>query len=331
MHTLSKPRLRHCTIVSDPEESHITLVVGRNHLRLEQAEGTRDEFFNLKSFFDGHHSIDQISRLTGISCNDVIDVASTLEVAGLLQQRQLSSDIDIGEFLNIVEDSSIMWRRQIGLHRLFGELDSRLLRKEVFLGLLLETYHYVRLLSPMLIQVAQEWKESLFKSVVINYAQEEMDHHLDYQVVLDTVPRLKDRVANSHPTVGTLSLIRNFESIGRRSPLSLVCCLQLIEARSFEGEDAENHLLQIASRYELEELVVPFVHHMRADLDLAHSSLLAEALADVDKLPAEIVHEAVNDMHDLKHCFDEFHDVIIKYYSDISNYIPRPRVDFFAL
>jgi hypothetical protein len=36
-------------------------------------------------------------------------------------------------------------------------------------------------------------------------------------------------------------------------------------------------------------------------------------------------------MHDLKHSFDQYNDNIIVYYSDVSNYIPRLKVDYFSL
>lgn len=331
MNYLDKPRLRHCTIVADPAQASVTLVVGRKHLELEHEAGARDDFLALKGYFDGHHTIREMGDATSIDPADVLGVAQAFEEAGLLQTRTSAPRIPLGDFLERVEDTSIMWRRQIGLHRLFGGLEEGIYRREALLGLLLETYHYVRLLSPTLAQVAESWDDSPAKQVVLEYAYEEMEHHRDYEATLDTVPRLRGRIASSHPTVTTLSLIRNFESIGRRSSLSLVCCLQMIEARASEADHGEAHLRKIARVYGLDELIDPFVKHMRADLGLEHSSLLMKSLAGTSDVAAAAAHESVNDMHDIKHCFDEFHDGIIKYYADISNYIPRPKVDYFAL
>ncbi|MEW6641415.1 MAG: hypothetical protein AB1586_12990 [Pseudomonadota bacterium] len=331
MDSFDRPRLRHCTMVADPDEPHVTLVVGRKHFQLEQLQGERSAFFGLKSYFDGRHTIRDISKATGIGERDIIGVADAFHSAGLLQQRANVGTIPVADFLELLEDTSIMWRRQIGLHRLFGGLEAGLFRREVFIGLLLETYHYVRLLSPTLLGVAQRWEDSPVRQIVLDYAREEMEHYRSYEASLNAIDRLRGHVESSYPTIGTLSLIRNFESIGSRSGLSLVCCLQLIEARAFEADDAEDHLVRIARQYDLENVIDPFVAHMRADLGLTHASLLTHALQGAVGVDESAAHEAVNDMHDIKHCFDEFHDGVIKYYDDISNYIPRPRVDYFAL
>ncbi len=56
-----------------------------------------------------------------------------------------------------------------------------------------------------------------------------------------------------------------------------------------------------------------------------------EALRGRACVPAAQAHRAVNNLHDLKHSFDQYHFGIIGYYSDISNYIPRLKVDYFSL
>jgi hypothetical protein len=331
MYALDRPRLRHCTMIAEPEQPYITLVVGKKHFRLELLQGGLQSFFHLKSYFDGRHTIRDISKATGVSERDIIEVADAFDSAGLLQLRTNAAEIPVDDFLRSVEDTSIMWRRQIDLHGLFGRLEAGLCRREVFIGLLLETYHYVRLLSPTLLRVAKDWDNSLIRQTVIEYATEEMEHYRAYEAALDAIDRLSGHVASSYPTIGTLSLIRNFESIGMRSGLSLVCCLQLIEARAFEADDAEDHLLRIARKYDLEKVVEVFIAHMRSDLGLMHANLLTTSLRDISTVAENAAHEAVNDMHDIKHCFDEFHDSIVKYYEDVSNYIPRPQVDYFAL
>jgi hypothetical protein len=325
------PRLRHCTLIDDPSSNFTTLVVGADYFTLVRASGDREDFLRLKSLLDGRHTPEEISRQTGISLIDVSRVVDEFKVAGLLQMRSSEPEISLSTFLAKVEETSLMWRRQIGLHRIFGGLADGAFSRRVFIGLLIETYHYVHLLPQALQHLASEMKPSKLQDVVVEYAIEEMDHHLAYRDALSNVDIVGDSLSNSHPTVGTLSLVRNFESIGRRSELSLVCCLQLIEARKHEMSSAEASLRAIAAKYEMPQLVDAFIDHMNADIDLGHSSLLGKALDGWKIVRANDAHEAVNDMHDIKHCFDAFHESVLGYYRDISNYIPRPAVDFFAL
>jgi len=326
-----RPRLRHCTLIDEPASNKTMLVVGTQYFELERSVGQRDDFLRLKSLLDGRHTVGEISHRTGISVADVVGVINEFQTAGLLQTRKSEPTLPASDFLITVEETSLMWRRQIGLHRIFAGLAEGSYPREVFLGLLIETYHYVYLLPRTLQCLAREMKPSKLRDVVAEYALEEIDHHLAYQAALSKISIIGDSLAASHPTVGTLSLVRNFESIGRRSALSLVCCLQLIEARKHEMAGAEENLRAIADKYELPDLVNCFINHMRADIDLGHSGLLAEALTGVTTIATNDLHEAVNDMHDIKHCFDAFHESVLGYYRDISNYIPRPTVDYFAL
>lgn len=331
MDILFKPRLRHCTLIDEPESGKTTLVVGTHHFELERTAGARDEFLKLKSLLDGRRSIRDISSRTGVPLDDVMGVVAAFDGAGLLQQRTAADRIDAHEFKARVEDSSLMWRRQIGLHPLFAGLSERRFRREVFIGLLIETWHYVKALPRLLKRLSAGMKDHRFRNVVAHYAEEEMDHHRLYEASLKTIDIVGSHLDEAHPTVGTLSLLRNFESIGLRNELSLVCCLQLIEARQSEMDSAESHLLTIARNYKLEDAVRPYIEHMKADVDMGHSGLLETALGDIADIAASQAHDAVNDMHDLKHAFDGFHNGVIEYYADISNYIPRPRVDYFAL
>jgi hypothetical protein len=71
--------------------------------------------------------------------------------------------------------------------------------------------------------------------------------------------------------------------------------------------------------------------HLEKDIEMGHTSLIEQALSDVEDVRIDEVNYAINCVHDLKHSFDQFHDQILQYYSDISNYIPRLKVDYFSL
>jgi len=330
LQTSSPTRLRHCTLVDDPEGTTTKLVVGQDTFDLAR-DGDRDKFLTLKSLLDGRHTKAEISQLSGVNEESVQQVIDVFKDTGLFQARSEQNQIPVEEFIAQVEASCMMWRRQIDLHRLFGGLLEATFRKEVFLGLMIETYHYVRILPATLLAIADDITDKQLRSVIQEYANEERDHYKVYEPILAKIPRIGKWILTSHPCPGTLAVVRNFESIGRRDGLSLACCLQLIEARASETRSAEHQLRSIADHYDLGELVVPYLHHMNADIELGHSGLLQDAMAHIESVDMQAAHDAVNDMHDTKHSFDIFHDSIVAYYADISNYIPRPKVDYFAL
>lgn len=326
----SKPRLRHCTIVDEPESNVSKMIIGKSFYDITRT-GSREKFLHLKSMLDGRHNLDEIATISGVKIEAVEDIVDSFSSLGLFQNRECFELVPKEYFLQRVEESSLMWRRQIDLHPLFGKLIDGECRKEVFIGYLIEGYQYVKMLPKVLLRASEVIEDKNIRSVVENYAAEELNHYRIYESELKKLPRIGKWIADSHPTSGTLALVRSFEAIARHSDLSLIACIQLIEARESEVADAEDHLKTISKHFGMESFVEPYLEHMNADIGLGHSNLLADALVNWSHVPADTAHIAVNDMHDIKHSFDIYHDSILEYYSDISNYLPRLKVDFFAL
>lgn len=323
------PRLRHCTLVDTPNRNTTKLVVGASYFEVVR-HGSRDAFLKLKSLLDGNHSLDEIAELSHVKIEDVREIVSQFDLLGLLQSHPTHEIIRFGRFRDVIEDTCLMWRRQIGLHPLFGGLIDKVYPSQVFVGLLIETYHYTKMLSPLIERIAQRAPEHI-STILADYAAEEQSHHLDLLSGLKQIPRIGKRIFASHPTAGTKALLDRFMGTGMRSEFSLLCCLVLIEARASEAAEAAEQFRKIAEHFELQEVAEPFVRHMELDVKMGHSSILNGLYPDEYELDINEVHLVANDLHDLKHAYDLFHNDIVEYYSDISNYIPRHKVDFFGL
>lgn len=142
----------------------------------------------------------------------------------------------------------------------------------------------------------------------------------------------EDRVLNAHPIIGTWSLANNFAQIARADTLGYIACTKLFEARGPETLEGADQLEELAVKYGFPEgSLEPLAGHVRADVEADHVGLLEEALEGRDCVDAESAHRAVNHLHDLKHSYDQWADGIALYYSDIANYIPRLKVDYFSL
>jgi|GEM_PF-1783156 hypothetical protein len=326
------PRLRHCTIIGRSDRDGLTLVVGREYFELTKVQGTTEQFLSLKRYLDGYHEIAEISELTGMSIASVESVIEEMDRLGLFRQDQAIREIPRDQFLRRLDDTCEMWGRQIGYHRLFGELQRGAAPKDVFIGLLIETYHFVKS-APQHISVAvANANNPRWARLLSEYFVEEYDHA---GLILNTLARIglpTDRIIASQPIIGTLSLINMLSEIARRSTLGYLACTALFEARAEDFEAGKTEFEAIGAAYGCTaDDLAPVVSHVRADVDAGHTGLLAGALADVDAIDAVSAHEAVNYLHDLKHSFDQYHDQVLSYYSDISNYVPRPQVDYFAL
>jgi hypothetical protein len=326
------PRLRHCTMLDSGPGAPLRLIVGEDHFDLAEEAGARADFLRLKSLLDGRHSLAEIAARTGLPPASVEQVVRTLRGCGLMRRETPLETIAARDLQPRLKATLSMWRRQIGFHRLFEKLAQGSARLEVLQGLFIETYHVVRLASQHIAVALAHAEEPLHRDILAAYLADELGHG---PMLLQTCVNLGCRradVAAAHPTVGTLSLLNMLCEIGRRDTLAYLAGTTLFEALPDDAAEGEASVAVLAERYRLPvDAFEPALRHLRLDSGSGHSSLLDRALAGADALPAARVHAIVNMLHDLKHAYDQHHDQILLYYEDISNYIPRPRVDYFSL
>jgi hypothetical protein len=329
---IDHPRLRHCTFVERGADRPLLMIVGQNFYDITEEFGDRRSFLNVKRYFDGRHHVDEISTITGVAVDDVRAMARAFSDINLLRRAEPLDLVPVDAFVTQIADSCAMWAQQIGYHELFTGLEQHTLRREVFVGLMLETYHYVRSARKHIAVAIAHCTDPVFERVLTEFFLEEHDHDLLYLETLERLGVDRQWVVDAHPIIGSLSLQNMMCEIGRQDTLAYIACTSLIEARAEDAEGATESLTRICTGYgDSADAVEPALRHMLMDVEAGHTSLLGEALEGREFIPAAQAHHAVNALHDLKHSFDQLHDQVIQYYTDISNYIPRLKVDYFSL
>jgi pyrroloquinoline quinone (PQQ) biosynthesis protein C len=326
-----KPRLRHCTMLDDGV-SPLRLIVGDEFFDLSEETGTRRTFFEVKRRLDGRHTIREIAEAAGVDESDVEALVELFSRNGLLRPDGDETIIDTARFVDRIEKTAAMWRRQIGYHPLFQGLSRGELRLEVLQGLVIETYHVVRHSSRHIATAIAHAQDEWHRTLLADYLADEKSHE---SLLLETAARLgleRSAVEQAHPVIGTISLLQMLCEIGRSDTLAYFAATRLFEAAPAEMQYATYSIRQIADAYGLGEAVFePMMTHARLDVASGHVNLLAKALEGRDGMPVGSAHAIVNHLHDLKHTYDQHHDQIVLYYSDPSNYIPRLRVDYLSL
>ena len=310
----------------------LRLIVGQSHFEMEELEGDRPTFLRLKSLLDGRHSPGQIAELTGLPRAEVDAVVDGFASLGLLRRAAPVEMIPARALIDQLGATLAMWRNQIGFHRLFQGLSQATHRVEVLRGLFIESFHIVRM-APVHIGVALAAARSDKERALLSaYLAEESGHA---PFLLETCANLgcdPGEVARAHPIVATTSLIHMPCEIARSDTLAYVAALALFEASPHDGDEGDRSVARVASAYGLPPVhFAPAMRHFREDLDAGHAWMLHALLDGREAVPADRVHVIVNMLHDLKHAYDQFHDGILGYDADISNYIPRLPVDYFSL
>ena len=326
------PRLRHCTFVLTENSEDIKMIVGKERFSVNNILGSRNKFLEVKRYFDGRHSIEDISNITNVDANNIQEIVALFNSLNLMRREVPKKLIEKEDFLTKIQDSCLMWSRQIGYHKLFFLLEKGEVRKEVFIGLLLETYHYVKAASQHISVALSHCEIPEWKKLLSDYFVDEYTHHELILNALFNIGISKEQVVKSHPIIGTISLVNMLCDIARKSTLSYLTCTSLFEAREENFDKTKSAFLKIASTYNFREKdLYPIIEHLEGDVLTGHNGLLQEALIGIEHITDTEAHYAINNLHDLKHSFDQYHDQILQYYSDISNYIPRLKVDYFSL
>lgn len=329
---LEYPRLRHCTFVIRNDKESIFMVFGKDYYEVSKSEGDYKMFMSLKRYMDGRHSIKQISENTGVREEDVREIIESLNDLGLFRQEEKIDKIKTDVFLKAIKDIAIMWSRQIGYHRLYAELERNELPKEVFIGLFIETYHYVASAPKHIATAISHCNDKNLEKILVDYFIDEHNHAGLLAETLENLGVSRKVLETANPGIGTTSMINMLCDIGRNSSLAYIATTALFEARQDDFEPAKKSFEKICTQFGFKaEAIQPFLEHMRGDIEAGHESLLEEALKDREYITAKEAHEIVNFVHDVKHAFDQFHDQIIAYYNDNASYIPRLYVDYFSL
>lgn len=328
-----RPRLRHCTFFAPDTGGPMLMIVGDQHFELENHGTPLESFLDFKRYLDGRHTVADICAITGVGHDDAMAIVTTFAEQGLLREEDARMEtIPTDVFVKQIDKSTGMWAEQIGYHRLWSGLENQDYRREVLLGLVLETYHYIGSASRHIGTAIAHCSDPHWQHLLSRYLADEYDHARLARESLVRMGLPEEQVVGAHPLIGTWSLVNNLCEIARNDTLGYLACTKLFEARGVESLEGGQTLRRLAAAYGYpEDCLDPLVSHVEADVGADHIGLLEEALADREYVDVEQAHVAVNNLHDLKHSYDQYSDNIIYYYSDVSNYIPRLKVDYFSL
>ncbi|MBN3817501.1 MFS transporter [Paraburkholderia sp. Se-20369] len=203
--TGARPRLRHCTLVALAGE-RLAMIVGDERFELEQVQGTRDAFLRMKRYLDGRHTLEDIAQRSDVSFGSVRTIVGQLDELGLLRRERPAATIAAADFLERVECSTRMWRAQIGYHRLFGMLERGEASRDLIAGLLLETYHFVRLAPRHVGAAIAHCRDPATAELLCGYLADEYAHHGLIAASVEKLGIPREQIRDAHPVIGTLSL-----------------------------------------------------------------------------------------------------------------------------
>lgn len=326
------PTLRHSVITSNEDAGTIFVICSGECFEIKVEAGEQKYFLQLVKYFDGRHSIEQIIEKTGIEKEDLIDTIEVLSSMNLFKTENSVSNIEKSQFFDKFEKAALMWSRQLNTHRLYKGLEQQQFPKDVLIGMILETYHYVASAPKHSATAIAHCNDKRLENILTHFFVDEYNHARLLLKTLENLGLSREQVINSKPLAGTQYLINTLCDLGRRHTLCYFGGTALFEGRADDFDQSKDSLEKICSNYGIDPSAVePMVDHLRGDIVANHRGLLEEALDNVTHLEASIAQSIVNSCHELTEAFNFFSENIITYYSSASASIPRQPVDYFAL
>lgn len=324
------PRLRENLWHVDPEAQRALLITPESAFEVELPEAQK--FLRMRSFCTGHHSVEEIARLSGLP---VEEVRATLQA--LDEARVLCAPPPPGGLIPPEEARQALlrvchiWSQELRRSYVGNELALGGLPRTVLLGWLMEMYHYVRDFPEALSHAARGASGRL-KEVLTRYEAQERGHEIFLLRTLMNLGLTREEIERSTPLVSTRLVGLLMRELFEFEPSSVLVVAALVEAQEFDEAQILAFQERVGALYGVApEALGPFFEHQRVDVQMGHAELLEQHLELVELRELKRLDRLVNGLHDLKHAFDLQGLEIKDYYGALNGkYFPRQPMGFLA-
>jgi pyrroloquinoline quinone (PQQ) biosynthesis protein C len=329
--SVERPKFRHnlwTTYDELPDITYLAVSHGLYEVPTDQAK----EFLKFRTYCTGHHSIEEISSLSGVSAPEVRKIVQSLADAEVLRPKYKSfSKLSADEIRKILFSAVAMWAEQLRETGIAAALVDGRLPKPALIGWLLETYHYINQF-PAAIAYGAAHATGEMKEILNTYAKQETGHEIFVQRTLTNLGLSDAEVTTSIPLVSTRLIDFLMREMISEVPASALLLAGILEAGDLEDEEADEFFNRISEAYKVPASAFsPLREHMMIDAKLGHAELGNVHAHLIEFSSENELHDTVNRLHDIKHAFDLQKLEIEDYYCKQGDYIPRQFVDFFAV
>jgi len=328
---VSQPKFRHnlwTTYDDQPDTTYLVVSHGKFEIPKQEA----DTFLKMRTHCTGYHSVPEIARRSGVEQEQAKAIIDALIAEGIGRPAYRSlSEMTEEETREVLFAACRIWGEQLSETYLASDIRAGKVPREVVIGWLLETYHYIRAF-PYAIAHAAKHATGELAQVLTEYATQEQGHEAFILQSLVSLGFKREEVVDSLPLVSTRLVDMLMRELFADAPAAALLVAAVVEAGDLDDSEANDFCAGVATHYDFPEgALTPFKEHMLIDARLGHGKLHERHAELIHFRDENQIHNVVNRMHDIKHAFDLQSLEIAHYYSRVGNYVPRQFVDFFAV
>lgn len=325
------PKFRHNLWTNYEDDPDVTYLAF-SHGVFEIPTGEAAKFLKIRSFCTGFNSLDDIAKKSMTPVNEIQSMIDSLVKIDMLHLPfQPVDNLPKKQIREVLKSAAKIWSEQLADTHISRDIFLGKTTKNVVLGWLLETYHYVKSFTCAL-KIAAEHADGTLKELLVEYARQEKGHESFIMQSLIKAGLKREEVEESVPLISTRTIDFLLKELFILEPCAVLLVASIIEAEDFDSCAADEvaRTLHEAHNFPIDTFD-SFFQHVQIDSNLGHHRLLQDNIKFLDDINPSNLHDIVNKIHDIKHAFDLQNLEINDYYGKIGNYFPRQRVDFFAI
>jgi pyrroloquinoline quinone (PQQ) biosynthesis protein C len=271
----------------------------------------------------------ELSREIGMDESKVPKFIDTLEKSGLLYRvddvPKTMTGLEFHERFSSVLNS---WLSEAFAHPFWERMMSGKGSARLFIGWLIELYHYTKNANRHMPLSAAHAHEKPIKQLRAKHYAEEWNHYHYFMKSLKELGFNEPQIAESVPLPMTLALSNFMRQAAREDILAYSICSAVLEGTTTDRRTYNPYYERSAELYGVpKEAIAPIYAHLDLDVKYQHSDLFRDILSHVSEMSSERASKVLDYGHQLVEHIWLWTDNIEKYYEVESNPVPRRPFD----
>jgi pyrroloquinoline quinone (PQQ) biosynthesis protein C len=220
------------------------------------------------------------------------------------------------------------WLGEAFSHPFWERMTSGRGSMRLFVGWLIELYHYTRNANRHMPLACAHTREKPVKQLRARHYAEEWNHYHYFMKSLKALGYSDESIRDSVPLPMTLALSNFMRQAAREDILAYSICSAVLEGTTIDRGTYNPYYEECAAHYAIPQAAIaPIYAHLDLDVQYQHSDLFFEILKQFESIPATRAARILDYGHQLVEHIWLWTDNIEKYYDIESNPVPRSKFD----
>ena len=286
----------------------------------------------ITAWLPSNRDIGSLSKETGLDIAAIERLLKSLENSGLLYNHDQIPEKVTGLEFHSKYFSKVLpsWLSEAFSHPFWERMMSGKGSTRLFLGWMVELYHYTRNANRHMPLSCAHTHEKPIKTLHAKHYAEEWNHYHFFMKSLKALGYTEAEISNSVPLPTTLALSNFMRQAAREDILCYSICSAVLEGTTTDRSQFNPYYEKCADLYNIpREAIAPIYAHLDLDIKYGHSDLFLDILKTVDAITSKRAGRILEYGHQLVEHIWLWTDNIEKYYGDEKNIVPRRQFDPF--